>query len=317
LACNFSQVVGCDEGSCIYPGCIDSAAINFNALSGCDDGSCYYDTIYGCTNSNACNYDDLVTADDGSCLFVGDACDDGLYNTENDAVLSDCTCMGMLLENTVWDIIQASSDHSFFEIAILSAGIDGVFMGTGPITVFAPTDEAFNQVDSLLMNILTADLGALGNTILNHATDSLYLSANLSDMMGITMMSGETPVININENGTFINNAKITVFDIAANNGVVHVIDAVLLPAFTMVSEKNAMDLNIYPNPVKDEFLVNSIDCFDNQLLSITDATGRIVINHTLNGCSDVVNVSNLPSGIYTATIIRDGAYGIGRFIKK
>jgi hypothetical protein len=57
-----------EDGSCIYPGCIDETACNFNPSAGCDDGSC---ETSGCTDINACNFNSIALCDDGSCLFPG------------------------------------------------------------------------------------------------------------------------------------------------------------------------------------------------------------------------------------------------------
>lgn len=128
------------------------------------------------------------------------------------------------------------------------------------------------------------------------------------------MLSGDTSMITINGDGAFIDAAQITVVDLIADNGVVHVIDAVILP--TMVVENNTIDFSIYPNPVNESFRVNSSEYFNNQQLSISDATGRVVSNVALNGYSNVINVANLPAGIYTVTLKNGGTFGVNRFIK-
>jgi uncharacterized surface protein with fasciclin (FAS1) repeats len=271
--------------------------------------------VDGCTDMMACNYNELATADDGSCFFAGDPCDDGIDTTENDVVMMDCSCMGTpVASNTVWDIIQNSPDHTTLELAILTAGLDGALSGAGPFTVFAPTDAAFSLVDPLVIAALLADLPALNAALLYHVTGTQYLSTDLSDMMEIPMLSGDTSMITINADGAFIDAAQITVVDLLADNGVVHVINGVILP--TMVVENNSIEFNIYPNPVVNAFRVNSVEYFNNQQMSISDATGRVVSNVTLNGYTNVVNVANLPAGIYTVTLTNGGAYGVSRFIK-
>ena len=271
--------------------------------------------VAGCTDMMACNYDTTATVDDGSCYFVGDTCDDNIDSTENDIVMMDCSCMGTpIVTTTVWDIIQNSPDHTTLELAILTAGLDGALSGPGPFTVFAPTDAAFGQIDPLVLAGLLDSLPALNEALLYHVTANEYLAADLTDMMEIPMLSGDTAMITINVDGTFIDSAQITVTDFIANNGVVHVIDAVILP--TMVVENNTIEFNIYPNPVKDMFRVNSSEYFNNQSLSIADATGRVVSNVSLNGYSQIVNVSDLPAGMYTITLTNGDAYGVSRFIK-
>ena len=65
-ACNYDETQTLDDGSCVYPGCNDDEAVNFDEAAGCDDGSCVY---AGCTVDLACNYNPVATIDDGSCEF--------------------------------------------------------------------------------------------------------------------------------------------------------------------------------------------------------------------------------------------------------
>ena len=110
-------------GEAVVAGCIDSAACNFNNSANQDDGSCYFtgdscddgnastggdvynencncvgfDIILGCTDDAACNFNAAADTSDDSCLYPGDSCDDGLNNTLNDALQSDCSCSGELV----------------------------------------------------------------------------------------------------------------------------------------------------------------------------------------------------------------------------
>ncbi len=71
-ACNYNANANFNDGSCIYPGCVDSSALNYNPLAGCDNGTCFY-FIYGCTDSYtpACNYNPQANFNDGSCTYPG------------------------------------------------------------------------------------------------------------------------------------------------------------------------------------------------------------------------------------------------------
>ena len=107
----------CDEEE--VAGCTDQGACNYDAAATDDDGTCeeaeeYYDCdgnclsdmdgdgvcdeleVLGCSSPYACNYDETATEDDGSCLVVGDACDDGDANTENDTINEACECEGQI-----------------------------------------------------------------------------------------------------------------------------------------------------------------------------------------------------------------------------
>jgi len=130
-ACNYDANATIDDSSCVFATgcdvCDGNGGVTDNPETGdtCDDGdattvgdmiqadcSCAGTTVPGCTDATACNYDSAATADDGSCVFatgcdtcaangtvmdnpeVGESCDDGSDNTENDMIQSDCICAG-------------------------------------------------------------------------------------------------------------------------------------------------------------------------------------------------------------------------------
>ncbi len=132
---------------------------------------------------------------------------------------------------TVVDIIVNSPDHTILETAVIAAELDDDLSGTGPFTVFAPTDAAFNALPAGTLDALLLDpTGALAQILLYHVASGKVMSADLSDGQMVTTLQGKTVKVSITAEGVFINNAKVTVADLVADNGVVHVIDAVLLP---------------------------------------------------------------------------------------
>lgn len=133
---------------------------------------------------------------------------------------------------TVVDVVVNSEDHNTLETAVLAAGLAGTLSGEGPFTVFAPTDAAFAAVGEETINALLADpMGALTDILLYHVVSGVADGSNISDGLGIGSLLGQTLSFSINDSGIFINDAMVTVADIKTDNGVVHVIDAVLLPA--------------------------------------------------------------------------------------
>lgn len=102
LACNYNLDAVINDGSCIFIGdaCSDGNAATVNDVytTNCTCEGEIEVEILGCTFPAACNYDVLATIENGSCFFVGDACDDGLIETTNDVVLSDCSCEGAVVE---------------------------------------------------------------------------------------------------------------------------------------------------------------------------------------------------------------------------
>ena len=98
--------------------------------------------------------------------------------------------------------------------------------------MFAPTDDAFIALAGAL-NATAEDLLALpelADILLYHVVGATALSSDFSDDQTITTLNGADVTVTINNDGIFINDAQVTVADLVADNGVVHVIDAVLIP---------------------------------------------------------------------------------------
>ena len=229
-ACNYNSAATIDDASCVFPGepCDDANDLTFNDVLGADC-VCAGQTE-GCTDMVACNYDATAGLDNGTCVFAGDNCDDNNPATVNDVYTVDCGCEGVVPSNTVVDIIVNSPDHNTLETAVIAAGLAGTLSGTGPFTVFAPTDAAFAALPAGTVDALLADpTGALTQILLYHVVGASALSTDLSDGQVIATLNGADVTVTIN-GGVFINNAQVIVADIIADNGVVHVIDAVLLP---------------------------------------------------------------------------------------
>ena len=138
---------------------------------------------------------------------------------------------------TVVDIIVNSPDHDTLEAAVIAAGLVETLSGDGPFTVFAPTDAAFAALPAGTVEALLADVPTLNNILSYHVIGSENYSDELEDESMLTTLNGVNIRVRINDEGTFINNAKITVADIDADNGVVHVIDAVLTPPAATVAD--------------------------------------------------------------------------------
>ena len=142
--------------------------------------------------------------------------------------------LGTLLtaQTTVVDVVVNSEDHTLLEAAVLEADLAGALSGEGPFTVFAPTDAAFTTLIEAL-EITTDDLLALPNLadiLLYHVVQASAASSSLSDGQMVTTMLGSDVTISIMDGTVMVNDATVTVADIEADNGIVHVIDAVLLP---------------------------------------------------------------------------------------
>lgn len=132
------------------------------------------------------------------------------------------------------DIVDTAIAAGSFETlvaAVQSAGLEEALRGEGPFTVFAPTDAAFAKLPAGTVEALLADPEALANILLYHVIDGKVMAADVSDGLEAATLQGSTVSFAIHSNGVpAINGALITATDIRASNGVIHVIDTVILP---------------------------------------------------------------------------------------
>ena len=205
------------------------------------------------------------------------------------------------LPETVVDIVVNSENHNTLEAAVVAAGLVETLQGDGPFTVFAPTDAAFAALPAGTVEALLADISALTNILTYHVAGAKAMSSTLSNGQKVGTVQGGEVTVTINENGVFINNAKVTVADIEAENGVVHVIDAVLLPTTTSIADENNISINVYPNPATDNITVNS--AFPIDLLTIRDITGRIVLQKSSDSTTQRIDLKGFTRGIYMISI--------------
>ena len=137
------------------------------------------------------------------------------------------------LPNSIYDIVSNSADHTTLKTAIDSCSLNGVLSGAGTLTLFAPTDAAFNLLPAGTVAALLNDIPQLTNILKHHVVGATVMSSMLSNNQVVTTLNGTTVTVTINSMGVFIDNAQVIVADIVADNGVVHVIDAVLIPSST------------------------------------------------------------------------------------
>lgn len=130
------------------------------------------------------------------------------------------------------DIVETAAEAGTFQTllaAVEATGLTSTLQGSGPFTVFAPTDEAFDALPEGTLEALLDDPEALAEILLYHVVDGRVFAGDLSDGMEVTTLQGETVTISLS-GGAQVNDSNITATDVFTANGVIHVIDAVLLP---------------------------------------------------------------------------------------
>jgi transforming growth factor-beta-induced protein len=136
---------------------------------------------------------------------------------------------------TIVDVAVAAGDFTVLVEAVQAAGLVETLSGPGPFTVFAPTDAAFADALATLgitKEALLADTAKLKTILTYHVVAGEVMAADVMTMDGqdVPTVAGPTVKVKINGSTVMINDATVTAADIAASNGVIHVIDKVLLP---------------------------------------------------------------------------------------
>jgi uncharacterized surface protein with fasciclin (FAS1) repeats len=131
------------------------------------------------------------------------------------------------------NIIDTATNNGSFNTlvaAIQAAGLVDTLNGNGPFTVFAPTDEAFNKLPAGTVDALLKDIPKLKKILTYHVVSGKVLAADVVKLKTAKTVEGSEVKIDAS-NGVKINDATVAAADVAADNGVIHVIDTVLIPA--------------------------------------------------------------------------------------
>ena len=210
------------------------------------------------------------------------------------------------LPETVVDIIVASEVHTLLEAAVVAAGLVDALSGEGPFTVFAPTDDAIVALTEALS--ITAEellaLPNLGEILQYHVVAADAFAEDLSDGQILTTLLGQDVTVSISDAGVMINDAMVIVADLEAENGVVHVIDAVLLPPASSLDEVQVqLECTVYPNPLVGGVLNVQGNWAMGAQFTITDLQGRMVAQSVLQSNQIQWDASALESGVYAITV--------------
>lgn len=131
------------------------------------------------------------------------------------------------------DIVDTAVSAGSFNTlvaAVKAAGLVDTLKSPGPFTVFAPTDEAFAKLPEGTVEALLNDIPKLKKILTYHVVSGKVLASDVVKLKSATTVEGSDVKIDAS-NGVKINDAKVATPDVTADNGVIHVIDTVLIPA--------------------------------------------------------------------------------------
>ncbi|PZV06504.1 MAG: fasciclin [Leptolyngbya sp.] len=133
------------------------------------------------------------------------------------------------MANIVDTAVSAGSFNTLVA-AVKAAGLVDTLKGAGPFTVFAPTDDAFAKLPAGTVDALLKDVPKLKKILTYHVVSGKVMAADVTKMTSATTVEGSDVKIDASE-GVKINDSAVTTADVAADNGVIHIIDTVLMPA--------------------------------------------------------------------------------------
>jgi uncharacterized surface protein with fasciclin (FAS1) repeats len=131
------------------------------------------------------------------------------------------------------DIVDIAVEDGRFTTlvaAVQAAGLVDALKGEGPLTVFAPTDDAFAALPEGTVEALLADIPALTNILLYHVAEGKVMAADVVELSSASTLLGQDLSISLMDGKVMLNESQVIITDLETSNGVIHVIDAVLLP---------------------------------------------------------------------------------------
>jgi len=131
---------------------------------------------------------------------------------------------------TIVETAVESSNFTTLVAAVKAAGLAETLSGTGPFTVFAPTDEAFAKLPAGTVESLLKDKEKLKTILTYHVVSGKVMAADVVKLNTATTVQGQDVTIKVEDGKVMVDNANVVTTDIEASNGVIHVIDTVLMP---------------------------------------------------------------------------------------
>ena len=140
------------------------------------------------------------------------------------------SAMSQRAEKDIVDTAVGAGQFNTLVKLVQEADLVDALRGEGPFTVFAPTDEAFAKLPKSQVDALLKDKEALRRVLLYHVVQGKVMASDVTKMRSAKTLQGQNINIRVRNNVVRINDAKVIKADIVCTNGVIHVIDKVILP---------------------------------------------------------------------------------------
>ena len=167
---------------------------------------------------------------DANCGACGTSHDHSKVEKTSAAVDKTMDKMDTMKKMTIVETATGNKDFSILMQAVDAADLRSALNGEGPFTIFAPTNKAFEALPKGELEALLKDKKKLTSILTYHVVQGKVTAAQVVKLDKATTMNGQDIMIKKNDNGVTIDNAKVVTTDIECSNGVIHVIDKVILP---------------------------------------------------------------------------------------
>jgi len=155
---------------------------------------------------------------------------DSFVNDKDDQNVTDIDLRSDYKSSTIVQVVSENPDFSTLFNLLIQANLNDTLSGNGPFTVFAPTNSAFMKVPQETLESFLVDTEKLAEILKYHVVPKKVTSADLASLKSIKTVQGSEITIEANAPEIMVNNAKVLNSNIEVKNGLIHVIDTVLIP---------------------------------------------------------------------------------------
>jgi transforming growth factor-beta-induced protein len=174
--------------------------------------------------------DGKVMINDAEVISADVMAKNGVIHVINKVILPPAEGAMMDEKKDIVDTAVAAGTFKTLATALEAAGLVETLKGAGPFTVFAPTDEAFAKLPAGTVEALLKDPKALGEILKYHVVAGKVMAADAAKLTEAKTVQGSPIKISVKDGKVYINDAQVTTADIETSNGVIHVINKVILP---------------------------------------------------------------------------------------
>jgi uncharacterized surface protein with fasciclin (FAS1) repeats len=174
--------------------------------------------------------DGKVMINDAEVISADVMAKNGVIHVINKVILPPAEGAMMEEKKDIVDTAVAAGSFKTLAAALGAAGLVETLKSAGPFTVFAPTDEAFAKLPAGTVEALLKDPKTLGEILKYHVVAGKVMAADAAKLTEATTVQGSPIKISVKDGKVYINDAQVTTADIETSNGVIHVIDTVILP---------------------------------------------------------------------------------------